>query len=128
VLEHIVKNIPVPKRILNQYPFMIVIRSFDVNKPGTEIDKLKGGVLGGCILRGILKEGDEIEIRPGRTIENDSTRNIFKCQPIRTIIKSIRVEEENELKFAIPGGLIGLGTLLDPCLTKSNALSGNVIG
>jgi len=128
VLEHIVKNIPVPKRVLNVYPFMIFIRSFDVNKPGTEIDKLKGGVLGGCILRGILKVGDQIEIRPGRTIKDEVTKKIFKCQPIRTFIKTIKVEEVNELQYAIPGGLIGLGTLLDPCLTKANGLSGHVIG
>ena len=32
-----------------------VIRSFDVNKPGCEVDDLKGGVAGGSILRGVLK-------------------------------------------------------------------------
>ena len=31
---------------------LIVIRSFDVNKPGAEVDELKGGVAGGSILRG----------------------------------------------------------------------------
>lgn len=30
---------------------MIVIRSFDVNKPGFEVDEIKGGVAGGSILR-----------------------------------------------------------------------------
>ena len=30
---------------------MIVIRSFDVNKPGSEVDDLKGGVAGGSILQ-----------------------------------------------------------------------------
>ena len=44
---------------------MIVIRSFDINKPGSEIEKLKGGIAGGSILQGVLKVGDEIEIRPG---------------------------------------------------------------
>lgn len=29
---------------------MIVIRSFDVNKPGKDIDDLKGGIAGGSIL------------------------------------------------------------------------------
>jgi len=28
---------------------------FDVNKPGCEVDDLKGGVAGGSILRGVLK-------------------------------------------------------------------------
>lgn len=33
----------------------VVIRSFDVNKPGCEVDDLKGGVAGGSILKGVLK-------------------------------------------------------------------------
>ena len=44
---------------------MIIIRSFDVNKPGQKADELKGGVAGGSILKGVLQLGDEIEIRPG---------------------------------------------------------------
>jgi len=44
---------------------MIVIRSFDVNKPGSDAENLKGGVAGGTILRGVLKVGDRISIRPG---------------------------------------------------------------
>jgi translation initiation factor 2 subunit 3 len=35
--------------------FLLVIRSFDVNKPGCEVDDLKGGVAGGSILKGVLK-------------------------------------------------------------------------
>jgi translation initiation factor 2 gamma subunit (eIF-2gamma) len=35
--------------------YVAVIRSFDVNKPGCEVDDLKGGVAGGSILRGVLK-------------------------------------------------------------------------
>lgn len=44
---------------------MIVIRSFDVNKPGSSIDEIKGGIAGGSIIEGVLKVGDEIEVRPG---------------------------------------------------------------
>ena len=44
---------------------MIIIRSFDVNKPGADIEGLMGGVAGGTILRGVLRIGDEVEIRPG---------------------------------------------------------------
>lgn len=50
---------------------MIVIRSFDVNKPGEDAETLRGGVAGGTILKGVLKVGDEIEIRPGM-IRKDS--------------------------------------------------------
>ena len=34
---------------------MVVIRSFDVNKPGASVDELKGGVAGGSILQGTFK-------------------------------------------------------------------------
>ena len=55
VVEYIVKKIPVPVRDFTSDPRLIVIRSFDVNKPGAEVDELMGGVVGGSILRGILK-------------------------------------------------------------------------
>ena len=44
---------PVKMLILNA--MYLVIRSFDVNKPGCEVQDLKGGVAGGSILRGVLK-------------------------------------------------------------------------
>lgn len=34
-------------------------------QPGEEAEKLQGGVAGGSISEGLLKVGDEIEIRPG---------------------------------------------------------------
>ena len=42
----------------------MLCRSFDVNKPGSEVEDLKGGVAGGSILQGVLKMGQEIEVRP----------------------------------------------------------------
>lgn len=36
-------------------PKLIVIRSFDVNKPGAEVQDLRGGVAGGSLLKGVLK-------------------------------------------------------------------------
>ena len=51
VCEYIVKKIPIPERNFVSPPNMIVIRSFDVNKPGFEVDEIKGGVAGGSILR-----------------------------------------------------------------------------
>jgi len=71
---------------------MIVIRSFDVNKPGTTIDKLIGGIAGGSILKGILKIGDEIEIRPG-IVEKDKNSNKITCNPIRTFVVSLNAEK-----------------------------------
>ena len=61
--EYIMKKIPVPIRDFASEPRLIVIRSFDVNKPGCEVNDLKGGVAGGSILRGVLKVGQEIEVR-----------------------------------------------------------------
>ncbi|MCL7040194.1 hypothetical protein MKW94_014389, partial [Papaver nudicaule] len=51
VCEYIIKRIPIPERNFISPPNMIVIRSFDVNKPGSEVDEIKGGVAGGSILR-----------------------------------------------------------------------------
>lgn len=51
VCENIVKKIPIPVRDFTSAPNMIVIRSFDVNKPGSEVDEIKGGVAGGSILK-----------------------------------------------------------------------------
>jgi translation initiation factor 2 subunit 3 len=55
VCEYIIKKIPVPTRNFTASPRLIVIRSFDVNKPGTEVEDLRGGVAGGSILQGVLK-------------------------------------------------------------------------
>ena len=51
ICEYIVKKIPIPERNFISPPNMIVIRSFDVNKPGSEVDEIKGGVAGGSILK-----------------------------------------------------------------------------
>lgn len=58
-------RIPIPLRDFSSSPSMIVIRSFDVNKPGEDAENLKGGVAGGTILKGVLRIGEEVEIRPG---------------------------------------------------------------
>ena len=104
ICEYIVKSIPVPVRDFISTPRLIVIRSFDVNKPGAEVDELKGGVAGGSILRGVLKLGDEIEVRPG-IVSRDSEGKL-RCRPIFSRIVSLYAEG-NDLQFAVPGGLIG---------------------
>lgn len=103
--EALVRKIPVPLRDFSATPHMIIIRSFDVNKPGSEIDDLKGGVAGGSILTGVLRLGDEVEIRPGIITRNDEGH--IKCTPIFSRIVTL-FAETNDLKFAVPGGLIGL--------------------
>ena len=125
VNEFIVKTIPVPPRDFMISPQLIVIRSFDVNKPGAEIDDLKGGVAGGSILNGVFKLGDEIEIRPGIVTKDDKGK--IQCKPIFSNIVSL-FAEQNDLKFAVPGGLIGVGTKVDPTLCRADRLVGQVVG
>jgi len=103
---------------------MRVIRSFDINKPGIEIDQLVGGIAGGSISQGILKIDQKVEIRPGLTyIEN----GIKKCRPIRSKIISM-TSETTTLKLAGPGGLIAVQTTIDPSLTKADRLVGQLLG
>mmetsp|Transcript_21820 Transcript_21820/g.39781 ORF Transcript_21820/g.39781 Transcript_21820/m.39781 type:complete len:433 (+) Transcript_21820:88-1386(+) len=118
-------HIPVPMRDFTSSPRMIVIRSFDVNKPGEEVANLKGGVAGGSILRGVLRIGDVIEIRPG--IITMISEGTMACTPIRSRIESLKAEL-NQLQIAVPGGLIGVGLKVDPSITRSDNLVGHVIG
>jgi translation initiation factor 2 subunit 3 len=120
VLEAIEKFIPTVKRDLTKEPRMLVARSFDINKPGTKPEKLVGGVLGGSIIQGKLKLNDEIEIRPGIKIKE-------KYQSLFSKVVGLQKAGIN-LEEATAGGLLGLMTELDPYLTKSDALVGNVVG
>merc|ERR1712012_324672 len=125
VCEYIEKKIPVPIRDFTSEPHLIIIRSFDVNKPGSEVEDLKGGVAGGSILKGVLKVGQEIEVRPG-LVSKDSNGKLT-CQPIRSKIVSL-FTEQNDLMFAVPGGLIGVGTKIDPTLCRADRMVGQVLG
>jgi translation initiation factor 2 subunit 3 len=125
ICEYICKKIPVPPRDFTSPPELIVIRSFDVNKPGYEVHQLQGGVAGGSILRGVLQVGQEIEVRPG--IIHKTAGGTFRCTPIRSRVASL-FAESNDLKFAVPGGLIGVGTKIDPMLTRADRLVGQILG
>ncbi|XP_046977892.1 eukaryotic translation initiation factor 2 subunit 3-like isoform X2 [Vanessa cardui] len=123
--EYIMKKIPVPIRDFTSPPRMIVIRSFDVNKPGCEVDDLRGGVAGGSILQGVLTVGMEIEVRPG-LVSKDADGKLT-CRPIFSRIVSL-FAEQNELQYAVPGGLIGVGTKIEPTLCRADRLVGQVLG
>jgi len=125
VCEYLCTQVPVPPRDFTSNPVMIIIRSFDVNKPGQEVKELKGGVAGGSILKGVLKVNDEIEIRPG--IVSKTADGGFICNPIRSRIIELYAEH-NPLQYAVPGGLIGVGTKVDPTLTRADRLVGQVLG
>jgi translation initiation factor 2 subunit 3 len=122
LIEAIEETIPTPERDLESPPLMHIARSFDVNKPGTPPEKLLGGIVGGSLSRGRIKVGDEIEIRPGIKDEKSNKWNPVFSE-VQSIMASGRFVDE-----ATPGGLIGVATRLDPSITKSDALVGNVLG
>lgn len=111
--------IPSPKLSEGEFQFLIA-RSFDINRPGKQIKDLEGGVIGGSVLRGKINVGDQIEIRPGLRVKDDYF-------PVKSTVISIS-QGNNLLDIAKPGGLIGLGTKLDPSLTKGDHLIGHLVG
>ncbi|KAL7532406.1 hypothetical protein ACHAXR_004610 [Thalassiosira sp. AJA248-18] len=130
VCEYLVHKIPVPVRDFTSVPRLIVIRSFDVNKPGQDVSDLQGGVAGGSILQGVLRVGDEIEVRPGIVTKKENAETggtTVVCSPIFSRISSLYAES-NDLQYAVPGGLIGVGTRIDPTLTRADRLVGQVLG
>jgi len=125
VCEYIAHAIPTPVRDFTSTPRLIVIRSFDVNKPGEDVENLKGGVAGGSILQGVLRMGAEVEVRPG-LVKKDGEGTVT-CSPIYSRVVSL-LAEQNALEYAVPGGLIGVGTHIDPTLTRADRLVGQVLG
>lgn len=122
LLQAIEQFMPTPKRDDTKPPLMYVVRSFDVNKPGTTIDKLEGGVIGGTIVQGKFKIGEELEIRPGITLEGKGTYNPLFSEIVSLQAGGKKVDE------AQCGGLVGIGTLLDPSYSKADGLTGNIAG
>ena len=120
VLEAIEKFIPTPTRETAKEPRMLVARSFDINKPGADLNKISGGILGGAITQGTLQAGERVEIRPGVKINN-------KYHSLFTKIVGLK-KAGATIESASAGGLLGLMTELDPYLTKSDSLVGNVVG
>ena len=125
VCEYVAHAIPTPVRDFTSTPRLIVIRSFDVNKPGEDVANLKGGVAGGSILQGVLRLEDEVEVRPG--IVTKDAAGAVTATPIYSRVASL-LAERNRLEYAVPGGLIGVGTHIDPTLTRADRLVGQVLG
>jgi len=121
ILECLCK-IKVEKKDENKFPIFLIARSFDINKPGTEIEKLHGGVLGGALKQGKLKVGDIIEIKPGYSYKKQNQKYY---QTIKSKIVSMR-KGNYDVKEAGVGGSLAIETELDPTLTKSDSLSGCV--
>jgi translation initiation factor 2 subunit 3 len=124
LLDAIQKTIPTPKRNPDADAVMFVARTFDVNKPGQKPNKLVGGILGGSVISGVFKKGDEIEIRPGRIVEE---QNKLVAKPIFTKIIGMKTggESVDELH---PGGSVAILTSLDPSIAKGDQLTGCIVG
>ncbi|MBI2530294.1 MAG: translation initiation factor IF-2 subunit gamma [Candidatus Diapherotrites archaeon] len=116
LVEALEKAIPSPKFESGKPLRMFIARSFDINRPGSKAEELKGGALGGSITLGFAKVGDEIEIAPG-----------IDGKKLKTKISSLSTANY-ELKEAKPGGLIAIGTTLDPSITKNDQMRGQVVG
>jgi translation initiation factor 2 subunit 3 len=124
LLDAIQTIIPTPHRDSTLAPLMYIIRSFDINKPGTTIDGIEGGIIGGTIVQGKFQVGEEIEIRPGIMQEREG-KTVYN--PLISEIVSLHSGDQL-VEEATCGGLIGVGTLLDPSYSKADGLTGSVVG
>ncbi len=124
LIQTIEEEIPTPDRDPDADGEMLVARSFDINRPGTTWDDLSGGVLGGSLTQGQLDVDDEIELKPGREVEEGGQT---EWRPVETTVRSLQAGGQ-PVDEATPGGLLGVGTGLDPAITKGDALAGQVAG
>jgi len=115
-------EIKTPEHDTKTSPVMHVLRSFDINKPGSKIANIKGGVIGGSLTEGQFNIGDEIEIKPG--LLNEKKKNY---EPLITEIVSLGTGA-GTVDNVKPGGLVAIGTKLDPNLTRGDSFIGSVIG
>jgi translation initiation factor 2 subunit 3 len=120
MIEHMIQT---PAHDLSRPARMYVARSFDVNKPGTVPQELRGGVLGGSLIQGEVKVGDEIEIAPGKVTDSKSGKYESYIGEVTTLFSGAVGFDKVR-----PGGLIAIGTNFDPMLTKSDALAGKILG
>ncbi len=121
ILQELIKiKITEPKT--SEKPLFLIARSFDINRPGTSIEKLHGGILGGALKHGTLKIGDIIEIKPGYSYKKNN-QHFYKT--VKSKIISMQ-KGEHQITKALPGGSLAIETELDPSLTKADALSGSI--
>jgi len=116
-------SLEIPKKDLNSEPIFLVARSFDINRPGTKISELNGGVLGGILKKGKLKVGDEIEIKPGLSIKKAHQQN-YRSLTTKIISLHKGTKSVNEV---LPGASISVETNLDSFLTKTDSLTGCLV-
>jgi len=116
-------NFEIPAKDEKSDPIFLIARSFDINRPGTEIKKLGGGVVGGILKKGKLKVGDEIEIKPGISTKK---ANQINYETIKAKILSLH-KGNKSVQEVTPGASISIETSLDPVLAKTDSLTGCLI-
>lgn len=114
------EELKIPQRDTQSEPLFLIARSFDINKPGSKIEDLKGGILGGILKKGTLKEGDEIEIKPGIS---EKKENKLQYKTVKTKIFGI-YKGKTKIEQAQPGTTVALETQLDNIMTKADSLTG----
>jgi translation initiation factor 2 subunit 3 len=114
LIDAIENTITTPKGDSKKPLKMFVARSFDINKPGAKVKDLKGAVIGGSISQGIVKVGEEVEICPGLSGKT-------KTKVISLATNAGLINEAHS------GGLIAIGTTLDPSIAQNDQLRGRVI-
>jgi translation initiation factor 2 subunit 3 len=124
LIEAIEQFIPTPNRDASLDPFMLIARSFDINKPGSSPSAMQGGILGGSLVEGRFTVGDTIEISPGRVFEQ---KNQVVHKPYQTKILKL-MSGTQPFNSVGPGGSIAVLTELDPTLVKGDRLTGCVVG
>ena len=123
LIQAIEDIIPTPDHGKQKEALMYVARSFDINRPGSRPDKLRGGIIGGSVVKGQFSVGDDILIAPGRRIQEGSKT---RWEPIKTVIESVQ-GGGLDLETIHAGGLCGVATPMDPNVTKADDLSGQVM-
>ncbi len=116
LIKTIQEEIPSADKQKDKEPIMYIARSFDINKPGTEIEKLNGGVLGGALAQGKLEVGKKVKILPKENDKEIETKIVGLTHGGKSVKKVTR------------GGTFGIQTELDPSLSKADNLSGKVLG
>lgn len=128
VLLEQIANFPIPRKDLTENFKMLIIRSFNINTPDTNLKHLKGGVVGGSLVKGILKNDQQVIIYPGyilKKTDRDSGIN-WTYKPFKCKVLSIK-SDDNVLQYAISGGLIGVQLDIDPGMTGDDRLIGQVM-
>ncbi|MBU3942069.1 MAG: translation initiation factor IF-2 subunit gamma [Nanoarchaeota archaeon] len=124
LVQAIEESFPTPEKDISKEPMMFVARSFDINPPGSDPVNMRGGILGGALKQGKLTINDEIEIKPGRSLEKSGKK---LWEPITTKIVGL-ITGGCPVKEIFPGGSVGVMTMLDPAIVKSDSLTGSVVG